>query len=104
MLVFMMPPKPILALTLVAAALILPQDVFGQPVAGRAMVIDGDTIDVAGTRIRLHGIDAPKDGQPCKDGKSRVFDCGPLATAVMAHGVATKDGTMVRTGLPANPA
>ncbi len=38
-------------------------------------VIDGDTLDVDGRRIRLHGIDAPERGQPCtKNGES--FDCG----------------------------
>ncbi len=28
-------------------------------ITGQARVIDGDTIEVAGRRIRLHGIDAP---------------------------------------------
>ncbi len=27
---------------------------------GQASVIDGDTIEIRGTRIRLHGIDAPE--------------------------------------------
>jgi micrococcal nuclease len=31
---------------------------------GRAWVIDGDTIDISGTRIRLAGIDAPEMDQP----------------------------------------
>jgi len=31
---------------------------------GRAWVIDGDTIDIAGTRIRLSGIDAPELDHP----------------------------------------
>ena len=31
--------------------------------SGRADVIDGDTLDVAGTRIRLFGIDAPEVSQ-----------------------------------------
>lgn len=31
---------------------------------GRAWVIDGDTIDIAGTRIRLAGIDAPEMDHP----------------------------------------
>jgi endonuclease YncB( thermonuclease family) len=26
---------------------------------GRASVLDGDTLEIKGTRIRLHGIDAP---------------------------------------------
>lgn len=38
----------------------------GQDISGRASVIDGDTIEVRGVRIRLHGIDAPENGQTCR--------------------------------------
>jgi endonuclease YncB( thermonuclease family) len=52
-----------------------------QPViAGRAWVIDGDTIDVAGTRIRLEGIDAPELEQTCTDSKGASWPCGRTAT------------------------
>ena len=32
-----------------------------EPITGRASVVDGDTLDIAGTRIRLHGIDGPRE-------------------------------------------
>jgi len=35
------------------------------PIVGWARVIDGDTIDISGTRIRLDGIDAPESSQTC---------------------------------------
>jgi endonuclease YncB( thermonuclease family) len=34
---------------------------------GRASVIDADTIEIHGTRIRLWGIDAPESTQLCRD-------------------------------------
>ncbi|WP_317849283.1 thermonuclease family protein [Tateyamaria pelophila] len=50
-------------------------------VTGKVRVIDADRIDVAGTRVRLHAIDAPEMDQTCdtKDGVS--FACGQWATA-----------------------
>ncbi len=38
--------------------------VSAEPIVGKARIIDGDTISVAGKRIRLHGIDAPKTISP----------------------------------------
>ncbi len=37
----------------------------GMVLAGQARVIDGDTLDVGGERVRLHGIDAPEMRQTC---------------------------------------
>lgn len=52
-------------------------------VSGPARVIDGDTIDIAGTRIRLEGIDAPEAGQTCQTSQGATWDCGTAATDEM---------------------
>ena len=51
--------------------------------AGRARVIDGDTIEVGSARIRLFGVDAPESTQSCVVG-SRPWPCGRRATRALA--------------------
>ena len=46
---------------------------------GRVSVIDGDTLEMHGKRIRLHGIDAPESGQTCKSKSGKSYRCGQLA-------------------------
>ncbi len=51
--------------------------------AGPATVIDGDSLEINGERIRLHGIDAPETRQLCRlDGKP--WRCGEDATSALA--------------------
>lgn len=52
--------------------------------AGRASVVDGDTIEVRGERIRFHGIDAPESGQWCLDGSGKGYRCGQMAAFALA--------------------
>ena len=51
-------------------------------VAGRARVIDGDTIEIGSVRIRLFGLDAPESAQSCLEG-SRRWPCGEQATRAL---------------------
>ena len=47
--------------------------------AGQASVIDGDTLEIHGTRIRLWGIDAPESSQFCRGDDSLQYRCGAKA-------------------------
>ena len=46
------------------------------PITGVASVIDGDTIEVHGQRIRFNGIDAPESRQYCDDATGFEYPCG----------------------------
>ena len=47
--------------------------------AGQASIIDGDTLEIHGTRIRLWGIDAPESTQLCRGDDSLQYRCGAKA-------------------------
>jgi hypothetical protein len=47
--------------------------------AGQASIIDGDTMEIHGTRIRLWGIDAPESTQLCRGEDSLQYRCGAQA-------------------------
>jgi endonuclease YncB( thermonuclease family) len=55
----------------------------GQTVQGRATVIDGDTLEIAGEMVRLHAIDAPEAAQRCTDAGGRFWPCGRHATRAL---------------------
>ncbi len=49
-----------------------------------ASVIDGDTIEIHGQRIRFHGIDAPESRQTCVAG-GEEWRCGQEAALALAE-------------------
>lgn len=79
---------PICALVLAAIAPRLPGQHSETP--GRVHVLDGDTLDIAGERIRLHGIDAPEAAQSCIDANRRPYPCGAVSTRALNALVAGK--------------
>ena len=65
---------------LLALPCVLP--VNAETLTGAARIIDADTVEIAGEKLRLEGIDAPESRQTCKrDGKR--YDCGKEATAAL---------------------
>ncbi|MFN3347382.1 thermonuclease family protein [Pseudorhodoplanes sp.] len=54
------------------------------PIVGVASVIDGDTIEIRGQRIRLFGIDAPESSQLCVRPNGEPWRCGQQASFALA--------------------
>ncbi|WP_024278653.1 thermonuclease family protein [Xanthobacter sp. 126] len=70
-----------------------------EPLAGRASVIDGDTIEIHGIRIRLEGIDAPESRQTCTSKQSgEVVRCGQRAAFFLADLLAEHAVTCTEAG------
>jgi endonuclease YncB( thermonuclease family) len=72
----------------------------GQPavITGLGRVVDGDTLDVGSTRVRLEGIDAPEITQKCQTATGQSWDCGRAAAALLRSLADRKDLACDRTG------
>lgn len=66
-------------------------------ITGRASVIDGDTLEIHGQRIRLHGIDAPESAQPCVRADGTRWRCGQQASLALADRIGQAPVTCRRT-------
>lgn len=62
-------------------------------IVGKAWVIDGDTIGISGTHIRLEGIDAPESTQSCTDADGKPWSCGTRATRELRNYIRGREVT-----------
>jgi endonuclease YncB( thermonuclease family) len=81
--------RAILSLIFAAFALVassadsLVADESVRPLVGRASVVDGDTIEITGERIRINGIDAPESSQLCQDDQGQSYRCGAMSARAL---------------------
>jgi endonuclease YncB( thermonuclease family) len=68
-------------------------------ILGKAWVIDGDTIIISDTHIRLEGIDAPESDQTCTDSKGKTWPCGRAATSELRAHIRGQELTCQRRAL-----
>jgi endonuclease YncB( thermonuclease family) len=64
---------------LVFVLLLLSGGALADDFVGQASVVDGDTLEIHGIRIRLWGIDAPESSQLCRGEDSLQYRCGAQA-------------------------
>lgn len=76
---------------LAVAAVVVPAPLIAArgDATGEAQVIDGDTLQVAGERVRLQGIDAPESRQSCSVG-GVGYACGQSAKRLLMGATAGK--------------
>jgi endonuclease YncB( thermonuclease family) len=55
-----------------------------ETLTGRARVVDGDTLELNGERLRLMGIDAPEKRQTCERDDGRTWKCGKWVSKELA--------------------
>ena len=81
------------AILMVSAGQVVAQE----RLSGVASVIDGDTLEIHGTRIRLHGIDAPESAQLCKRPSGKTWRCGQQASLALSDRLGRSPVTCRRT-------
>lgn len=82
-----------LAAVLLFVALLLPAHAAraGDALAGKARIVDGDTLAIGDAHVRLYGIDAPEAGQTCKRDNGKAWSCGRAAIKALAELAEGKD-------------
>jgi endonuclease YncB( thermonuclease family) len=85
----------LLRLTLILCLLLLPLPVSAQTITGVASVTDGDSLEIRGMRIRLHGIDAPESRQLCTRPSGQQWRCGQQAALALSDRIGRRSVSCV---------
>ncbi|CAK0783419.1 hypothetical protein CVIRNUC_006618 [Coccomyxa viridis] len=67
-------------------------------ISGYATVTDGDSLEINGRRIRLHGIDAPEINQTCRKHSGQVYRCGEASAQELKRLVRLRKVLCKRSG------
>lgn len=70
----------------------------GESFSGRPRVVDGDSLELAGHRVRLFGIDAPESMQDCRDARGRFYACGRAARDALAQAIGSQNVSCAPVG------
>ena len=70
-------------------------------VAGVPRVVDGDTLTIGATKIRLEGIDAPETDQVCLNANASYWSCGIDARNQLAAHIAGRTISCTPSGVDA---
>lgn len=75
-----------------------PPQVQSPSVSGQASVIDGDTIEIHGERIRILDVDAPESAQTCTKLDGTQWRCGQKAALALADWIGQRTVDCASTG------
>jgi endonuclease YncB( thermonuclease family) len=85
----------LLRLALILCLLFLSLPVTAQTITGVASVTDGDSLEIRGMRIRLHGIDAPESRQLCTRPSGQSWRCGQQAALALSDQIGRRSVSCV---------
>ena len=89
---------PIILIPAIARAVTGPGSDQPAVVTGLGRIVDGDTLDVGQTRVRLEGIDAPELAQTCQTATGESWACGKASADFLRTMAQQRDLACDRTG------